>query len=226
MIRTAGVVTILVLGSMLAACSGSRSPPLATPSADSTGASALVFNERGEATIPAGYRSWVHVGSTWVPIGVTILDGTTTRTPEILNVYVEPHTYRAYMTTGTWPQGSLIVKEFTTTSVDKSCDGPPAYVCRRWYGMAIFQTGYTGIGVMLKDSKRFPSEPGHWAFFSYGHQSQPYAELSPPRSREQCAQCHIDHVGPVADYVFSAMHIGLDRSGSAAHNSLSASLPD
>ena len=121
----------------------------------------LVFNERGEAALPRGYRSWVHAFTAWEPITKTLLDGTVTPTPEFHNLYVEPNTYRTFIETGTWPEGSLMVKEFSFTSTDKeNCYGPPAYVCKTWFGNVIFQHGYTDIGVMLKDSKRYPNEPG------------------------------------------------------------------
>jgi len=186
----------------------------------------LVFDESGEAQRPRGYRSWVHVSTAWEPITTTILDGTVTRTPEFNNVYIEPNAFRGYMKTGKWPDGSVFVKEFSFTSIDAKCDGPDAYICPRWYGKGIFQHGYTGIGVMLKDKTRFPDEPGNWGYFSYGHQAPPYAKTSPVRGREQCAQCHIDHAGPSVDYVFSAFHVGLRRDGEQGALNIEASLAD
>lgn len=187
----------------------------------------LVFNARGEAELPRGYRSWVHTFSGWEPITTTILDGTMTKTPEFKNLYVEPVAYRAFMETGKWPEGTMMVKEFTATSVDKKkCDGPPAYICNVWYGKAIFQTSAIGIGVMLKDSKRFPKEPGGWAYFSFGHQPPPYQRVSPLRDRAQCAQCHIDRAGPKQDFVFSINQPGLSREGRDKQNNLAAAFAD
>jgi hypothetical protein len=190
-------------------------------------AAQLVFNDKGEAALPKGYRSWVHAYTAWEPITTTILDGTVTKTPEFHNVYVEPNTYRIFMETGNWPEGSLMVKEFSFTSTDeKNCDGPPAYVCNAWFGKVIFQHGYIGVAVMLKDSKRYPDEPGGWAYFSYGHQPPPHAPFSPVRERAQCAQCHIDHAGPDQDYVFSVNQPGLSREGADAVNNLAAAFSD
>lgn len=187
----------------------------------------LVFNAKGEAELPRGYRSWVHTFSGWEPITTTILDGTITKTPEFKNLYVEPVAYRTYMETGKWPEGTLMVKEFSATSTDKKkCDGPPAYICKVWYGKAIFQTGAIGIGVMLKDSKRFPKEPGGWAYFSFGHQPLPYQRVSALRDRAQCAQCHIDHAGAKQDFVFSINQPGLSRTGRDKVNNLAAAFAD
>lgn len=100
-----------------------------------------------------------------------MLDEELAPTPEFHNVYVEPYAFRVYMETGKWPERSLIVKEFTFTSVDgKNCDGPPAYLCNAWFGKVIFQHGFTGIALMLKDSKRYPEDAGGWAYFTFGHQ--------------------------------------------------------
>jgi len=187
----------------------------------------LVFNDQGQAAFPKGYRSWVHAYTSWEAITTTILDGTVTKTPELHSVYIEPNTYRIFMKTGKWPEGSLMVKEFSTTSVDpKNCSGPPAYTCKLGTSTIIFPHGQTGIGVMLKDTKRFPKEPGGWAFFSYGHQAPPYQPFSPPRSHAQCAQCHIDGVGPKEDYVWSVKlnQPGLRRGGDDAKNNLELAL--
>ena len=192
-------------------------------------AARLVFNEKGEGALPKGYRSWVHTYTTWESITTTILDGTVTKTPEFHSVYVEPTAYRAFMETGKWPEGSLMVKEFNTTSIDpKNCDGPPAYPCKFGSSTVIFPHGYTGIGVMLKDSKRYPGEPGGWVYFSYGHRAPPYEPFSPVRDRAQCAQCHIDHVGPKNDYVFSVElnQPGFTRAGADVANNLAAAFPD
>lgn len=187
----------------------------------------LAFNAKGEAQLPRGYRSWVHTFSGWEPITTTILDGTVTKTPEFKNLYVEPFAYRTFMESGKWPEGTLMVKEFTATSIDNNkCEGPPAYICEVWYGKAIFQTGAVGIGVMLKDSKRFPNEPGGWAYFSFGHQPPPYQRVSALRDRAQCAQCHIEHAGAKQDFVFSISQPGLSRTGSDKQNNLAAAFAD
>lgn len=189
----------------------------------------LVFNESGEAALPKGYRSWVHAYAAWESITVTPLDSTVTKTPEFHSVYVEPNTYRTFMKTGKWPEGSLMVKEFSITSIDsKNCDGPPAYVCNLGGSKVIFSHGQTGLSLMLKDSKRYPDEPGGWSYFSFGHQAPPYEQFSPPRARAQCAQCHIDNVGPKYDYVWSAKlnQPGFQRDGGAAKLNLEAAFAE
>lgn len=201
----------------------SASPGLTAPEVK------LVFNEQGEAALPKGYRNWVHTYTSWEAITTTILDGTVTKTPELHSVYVEPNTYRIFMRTRKWPEGSLMVKEFSTTNTDpKDCSGPPAYTCKFGTATIIFPQERTGIGVMLKDSKRYPNEPGGWAYFSFGHQAPPYQALSPARGRAQCAQCHIDNVGPEHDFVWSVKlnQPGFRRNGDNVRLNLEAALAE
>ena len=48
------------------------------------------FASDGAAISPVEWRQWVHVGTRYKPIGLNILDQKLTKTPEILNAYVEP----------------------------------------------------------------------------------------------------------------------------------------
>jgi hypothetical protein len=48
------------------------------------------FTSDGSAIRPVGWRQWVHVSTRYKPIGLNILDQKLTKTPEILNAYVEP----------------------------------------------------------------------------------------------------------------------------------------
>lgn len=189
----------------------------------------LVFNEQGQAALPKGYRGWVHTHTSWEAITTTILDGTVTKSPELHSVYVEPNTYRIFMRTGKWPDGALMVKEFSTTNTDPNdCSGPPAFTCKLGTSTVIFPQERTGIGVMLKDNTRYPNEPGGWAYFSFGHQAPPYQMSSPARDRAQCAQCHIDNVGPEHDYVWSVKlnQPGFRRIGDNARLNLEAALAE
>ncbi|MBY3088901.1 cytochrome P460 family protein [Rhizobium laguerreae] len=218
----AGLAVLLagvLIGGIHSAVSASGNPSAPTAK--------LAFTESGQAELPRGYRSWVHAYVAWEPITTSLLDEEITSTPEFHNVYVEPYAYRVYMETGKWPEGSLIVKEFSFTSVDgKNCNGPPAYLCNAWFGKVIFQHGFTGIALMLKDSKRYPEDAGGWAYFTFGHQEPPYEKVATKHSQERCAQCHIDRAGAEQDYVFSVNHPGLSREGDDARHNLEAAFPN
>ena len=75
------------------------------------------FDADGSLGLPQGYRHWVHVGTRLKPIGINILDGLPTKTPEIFNAYVEPHAFTLFRKTGRWPDGTQIVKEFSAERI-------------------------------------------------------------------------------------------------------------
>jgi hypothetical protein len=166
------------------------------------------FNSDGSAIRPIGWRQWVHVGTRYKPIGLNILDQKLTKTPEILNAFVEPGAMEAYERTGQWPEGTQIAKEFTAVQVGTGCD-PKTFVCSTQFGDGIYESGFIGLGYMVKDAIRFPDQPGHWGYFSFGHQPPPY--LSTAKSTTTCVACHVK-LAAGTDYVISKAHIGLDRS--------------
>lgn len=169
------------------------------------------FTADNEALLPVGYRQWVHVGTRDNAKGkVSILDGKPTQTPEVLNAYVEPRAFAEYEKTGKWPDGSMLVKEFSAVRVGAGCQAD-TLLCTTEFGEGIFQTGYIGLGMMVKDEKRFPNAPGHWGFFHFGHHPPPYDVVSAVRPPEQCSSCHV-RLASDTDFVISRAHIGLSRT--------------
>jgi Cytochrome P460 len=183
----------------------------ATSSAASPdGVARAVFTTSGEATLPLGYRQWEHVGTRDNAAGkLSILDGMPTTTPEVLNTYVEPHALAAYRKAGVWPDGTQLVKEFSAVRIGPACNGG-SFLCTTDIGEGVFQAGYIGLGMMIKDAKRFPDAPGHWGFFSFGHRAPPYESVSAVRPADRCSYCHVN-LASDTDYVFSRAHIGLAR---------------
>ncbi len=230
MARLIACIFVMAATAMMASCGVADSEEKPSVSAGLPGPGVkLAFNDLGQAALPKGYRHWVHTYTSWEAITTTILDGTVTKTPELHSVYVEPNTYRIFMKTGKWPEGALMVKEFSTTNTDpEACAGPPSYTCKLGTSTVIFPQERTGIGMMLKDSARYPKEPGGWAYFSFGHQAPPYQTVSSARGHAQCAQCHIDNVGLKDDYVWSVKlnQPGFRRSGDNVKLNLEAALAE
>ena len=164
------------------------------------------FTQDGSAMRPAGWRQWVHVGTRYKPIGPNILDQKVTKTPEILNAYVEPSAMLVYQQTGRWAEGAQIIKEFTAVQVGLGCD-PKTFICSTKFGDGIYESGFIGLGFMVKDAARFPYNPGHWGYFSFGHQPPPYLPIAKPTTT--CITCHVK-LASDTDYVISQAHVGLD----------------
>jgi Cytochrome P460 len=160
--------------------------------------SAAVFDSDGKMKTPTGYRAWVFVGAPLTPEGLNNgkyncnADGTNcTRSnfPEYHHVYIERQNVDAYLKTGSFPEGTVIVKELTRvlkpTFPDSSRTEPS--------GRGYFNGAYNGIDVTVKDSKRFAQTNG-WGFFTFGHHPLPYAETAKESSVTECAGCHIANV--------------------------------
>jgi Cytochrome P460 len=66
-----------------------------------------VWTPDGKMKLPTGYREWVFIGS---PLTPNALDNGKAAFPEFHNVYVERSNFDAYMKTGTFPEGTVLVR--------------------------------------------------------------------------------------------------------------------
>jgi hypothetical protein len=168
------------------------------PVEDQTAQSSAVFDSEGHVQVPTGFRKWVFVGAPLTPEGLN--DGkyncnaagencTRSNFPEYHHVYIEQKNVDAYLKTGEFPEGTVIVKELTRvlnpTFPDSSRKEPS--------GRGYFNGAYNGIDMSIKDSKRFAQTNG-WGFFTFGHHPMPYEKTSAERPAAECAGCHIANV--------------------------------
>jgi hypothetical protein len=190
------VVIILAVGSIAATFLQLETRPLAAQ----TQRSAAVFEPDGKLKQPdpAVFRKWVFVGAPLTPEGLNNgkyncdtngANCTKTNFPEYHNVYIEEKNVDAYLKTGDFPEGTVIVKELNRvldpTFPDSSRTEPS--------GRGYFPGRFNGIDVTVKDSKRF-AKTNNWGFFTFGHHALPYAETAAESSVAECAGCHIANV--------------------------------
>jgi hypothetical protein len=158
----------------------------------------VVFNADGTAQLPTGFRKWVFVGAPLTPEGLN--DGkyncdesgkncTRSNFPEYHHVYIEQKNVDAYLKTGDFPEGTVIVKELTRVLDAKFPDGSRIEPSGRGY----FNGVYNGIDMSVKDSKRF-AKTNNWGFFTFGHHPMPYDKTSAEKPASECAGCHIANV--------------------------------
>ncbi len=159
---------------------------VAKPVAAQTEQSSVVFNADGTVQVPTGFRKWVFVGAPLTPNGLN--DGKA-GFPEYHNVYVEQKNVDAYLKTGEFPEGTVIVKELTRVLNPTFPDGSR----KEPSGRGFFNGQYNGIDMTVKDSKRFAKTNG-WGFFTFGHHPLPYDKVSAERPVTECAGCHIANV--------------------------------
>lgn len=176
------VVVILGLGAAAASSLLLDSNRVAADTPQTT----AVFNSNGELKLPVGYRHWVFIGAPLTPNGLN--DGKA-NFPEFHHVYVQEKNLDVYLKTGSFPQGTVIVKELTRVLNPTFPDGSRAEPSGRGY----FNGEFNGMDVTVKDSKRFAATNG-WGFFTFGHHPLPYAAYAKESPSTECAGCHIAFV--------------------------------
>jgi hypothetical protein len=131
---------------------------------------------------PADYREWMFLssglGMTYDPAVGSPPAGSPSG-PGFGNVFVNPSSYRRFMQTGTWPNGTIFILEGRSSSTEGSINKGGR-----------FQTQLAGIEAEVKDS----AFPDGWAFFNFGR-GQSIQDVAEPLSgdllvRGQCVECH------------------------------------
>jgi len=148
--------------------------------------STAVFDSDGKMKLPTGYRAWVFVGAPLTPNG---LNNGKANFPEYHHVYVEKKNVDAYLKTGEFPEGTVIVKELTRVLNPDFPDGSRKEPSGRGY----FNGEFNGIDVSVKDSKRF-AETNGWGYFTFGHHPLPYDKTAAEKAVAECAGCHLANV--------------------------------
>ena len=172
------LVVILAVGVVAASSFRRNTSRVAADTQHST----AVFDSDGKLKLPTGYRRWVFVGAPLTPNG---LNNGKAGFPEYHHVYVEEKNLDVYLKTGSFPEGTVIVKELTRVLNPTFPDGSRTEPSGRGY----FNGEFNGMDVTVKDSKRFANTNG-WGFFNFGHHPLPYAESAKEASAAECAGCH------------------------------------
>lgn len=148
--------------------------PAATAGAASRMVDTLLLPD-GRLSPPTNYREWVFLSS---GLNMVYLQEATPDHSMFDNVFVDPAAYRSFTQTGTWPEGTLLVKE------DRGATGKGAI---NQHGK--FQTAEVmAVEVHVKDSTRFA---GGWAFFFFKSLRTGPARRIPTTA--SCYSCHQQH---------------------------------
>jgi hypothetical protein len=176
------IIVIVGVGLFVGTVFFPKTRSLAAESPQST----AVFDSSGKMELPTGYRAWVFVGAPLTPNG---LNNGKANFPEYHNVYVEKKNVDAYLKTGEFPEGTVIVKELTLVLDPEFPDGSRKEPSGRGY----FNGAFNGIDVSVKDSKRF-AETNGWGYFTFGHHPLPYDKTAAEKPVAECAGCHLANV--------------------------------
>lgn len=128
---------------------------------------------------PEGYREWIFVGSS---LGLSYREnpnGADKPTADLglyHNVYINPSSYRAFASSGKFPDGTILVLELASAGVKKE---------PRLQGS--YQNEFVALEAAVKDSQRFAEA---WAYFSFeGPDGKPIARAK-PFAKDRCWSCH------------------------------------
>lgn len=199
--RTLVVLAVLVViiafaaGALLLRPGGERSstssarstggqPDSSTPTVTTDVQAAAVFD--GNTTtllLPKGYRQWVFVGSS---LGLQY----SASPSDIFNhVYIDPVAYREYSSTGTFPEGTVMILELLSREDKHEPDLSGTIGVK-----------FVGLQASVKDSSKFPEG---WAYYRFDHPDAPDAKAT-PFSPVSCWKCH--HEKAATDHVFTQFY--------------------
>lgn len=150
--------------------------------------SLIVYDSQGRLKLPdpTVFRKWVFLGAPITPNG---LNNGNANFPEFHHVYVERKNFDEYLRTGTFPEGTMLVKELTRVLNPTFPDGSR----KEPSGRGFFNGEFNGIDLSIKDSKRYSKTNG-WGYFTFGHHPLPYAQWASEASPTECASCHQTYV--------------------------------
>lgn len=138
------------------------------------------------AFTPDIYREWIYVGT---PLTPNELNDDDAPFPEFHNVYISPAAWHEWKKTGTYPEGTVMVKELASVGAKKATSGN-----------GYFEGEFRGLEMSVKDTKRFPAEAKGWGYFSFGHK-YPLKTQTAANQFTSCAQCHVANAA--SDMVFT-----------------------
>lgn len=143
------------------------------------------YDTEGQLLRADGWRQWIFIGA---PLTPNSLNDGKAAFPEFHNVYIEPKAFAHFVETGQFPNGTMIAKELVSVGETEAVSGT-----------GFFQGDFQGLEFAVKDTERFPDEPGGWTYYSFGH-ALPYQKLATAFPTESCAACH--EVAASFDMVF------------------------
>lgn len=138
---------------------------------------AAVFEDKDTLLRPEGYREWVFVGSsTGLNYMPNPAPASANADEDIKHVYINPSSYREFIKTGKFPEGTVMVLEIAEAARKNEAGLQGSFASK-----------FIALEASVKDSKRFP---GGWAYFGFtDREGRPLAKAKPfPDSA--CLSCH------------------------------------
>jgi len=191
MIRSRTVQAAL-LGAAVIACAAAVLPAQsgvpadkAVPARVADGAS---FTPAGAVVRPQDYREWVYLtsglGMSYAPEAQAAAAAAAAgqgRPPVFDNVFVNRQSYRAFLQSGRWPDGTMFILELRRGERHVSIDTG---------GQT--QGAVVGIEAAVKDTTRYAATGG-WAYLGFGGSTGLVESATPNPPTASCYACHRDN---------------------------------
>ena len=145
-------------------------------------------------------------GSEFVPAQISVRTGDTIKwinrdiVPHM--VYVDPVSWAHYKKTGEFREGTVLAKELTRVRAPDGANenGSTDEVS----GTGYFMGEFSGFEITIKSKALYPDDPGNWAYYTFGHQPEPYNSTAMKQPAEACNACH--EASAAEDFVFSQFY--------------------
>lgn len=151
--------------------------------------------------IPDGkiWREWPFIGSLVTP---NALNDGNAPFPEHHMIYVDPVSWAHYKKTGEFREGTVLAKELTRVRAPDGTNenGSTDEVS----GTGYFMGEFSGFEITIKSKALYPDDPGNWAYYTFGHQPEPYNSTAMKQPAEACNACH--EASAAEDFVFSQFY--------------------
>ena len=176
------------LAAAVAVCAAVAVAGAQAPAAPARVTDGATFAASGAVVRPADYREWVYVtsglGMSYAPEAQQLTappPGSTARPPVFDNVFVNRQSYRAFLQSGRWPDGTMFILELRRGERHVSIDTG---------GQT--QGAMIGIEAAVKDSTRFAATGG-WAYFGFGRVNALAESATPNPPTASFYACHGEH---------------------------------
>jgi hypothetical protein len=141
----------------------------------STSSDAPTLTPDGRLIRPLDYREWILIGTGLGMAYGPARDQLPAGERPFTNVFVNPSSYRAFLTTGQWPDRTIFVLEIRSSTAVNNAPGG---------ANGVYQGELLAIEAEVKDESRFG---GEWAFFSLS-MTEPAGQQIPQTA--SCYECH------------------------------------
>jgi hypothetical protein len=150
------------------------------------------YAPNGDLLVPAGFESWVFVGSNLglayrQELAVTTAAEAARADRQIFhNVYINPEAYAYFVATRQFPEPTILVME-QFTAADKEPKGI--------LSSGVFNGDRVGLEVAVKNSARPDGQRTPWAYYNFTDPNDPskVVPAAPAFPDRACENCHRQH---------------------------------